>query len=134
MKLIHKSKYKNIVITLLISAFCILTVFFVMYNIINLNKSLSRIVSLSIGIITFILIGRKIIVRHLIGDNFNVTVEYLLRPNFKHHYSKTDIKNIFFKTIDYGRYGRCEKGIILFKNQKNYHKDYFTLGYEYATN
>ena len=100
--------------------------FFITYKIAQLSEITSGILSITIGILIFILIGRKIIVRHIIECNFNIKVEYLLRPNFKQHYSRTDIKNIIFKTIDYGRYGVYEKGIIIFKNQKNYHKDYLT--------
>ncbi len=104
-------------------------IFVFSYLVFGLGKNFSFIFSLALGVLSFIIIGRKIIVRHLIGDNFNLTVEYLLRPNYKMHYSKTEIKNIVFKTFDYGRYGTFEKGLILFKNQKNYHKDYLTFTY-----
>ena len=112
------------------SLFCVLIVFFAIYIITNLNKITIGTLSIAIGILSFVLIGRKIIVRHIIREDFNITVEYLLRPNYKQNYTKTDIKNVIFKTIDYGRYGLYEKGIIIFKNQKNHHKDYLTYDIE----
>ncbi len=109
------------------SVFLFIVIFVFSHFVFGFGKTSSFIFSLLLGVLNFIVIGRKIIVRHLIGDNFDLTIEYLLRPNFKAHYSKAEIKNIVFKTFDYGRYGIYEKGLIIFKNQKNYHKDYLTF-------
>jgi len=127
MNLIHKTKYKNIFLTLIMSLFLCALIFAFSHLIFGLGKTFSFIFSLALGVLNFIIIGRKIIVRHLIGNDYHIIVEYLLRPNFKKHYSNSEIENIIFRTIDYKRYGKLEKGMLMFKNKKNYHNGLLTF-------
>jgi hypothetical protein len=94
---------------------------------IKIDSQILILVGIVISIIAFYLIGRKVILRHSIGENLNIKIDFLFHSNKTINLTRKEIKNIEFKTINFGRYGLYEKGIIIFKNDRNYHKKYFTM-------
>jgi hypothetical protein len=125
--LLHITKYKNIGITSLLSTGIGLLALAIIYMLVKTTIN----ISLGFGIISaclvFIWIGRQIIVRHRILSNNTIQVDFLLRPDYKLEFTKDEIEELRFKVIDRRRFGVYQKGILIFKNEKNYHADYLTL-------
>ena len=122
--LLHITKYKNIGITSLLSTGIGLSALAIIYMLVKTTIN----ISLGFGIISaclvFIWIGRQIIVRHRILSNNTIQVDFLLRPDYKLEFTKDEIEELRFKVIDRGRFVVYQKGILIFKNGKNYHADY----------
>ena len=105
MKIIHKTKYKNLLTTLMISLIVGLIFMTFTQLLIKLERQISILIGIIVSTFMFYLIGRKTILRHIIGENFNIQIDFLFHPNHKIRLTKKEVKNIKFKVIDFGRYG-----------------------------
>ena len=127
MDIIHQSSYKNIKTTLSLSLIIAAIGYLLAHLVFGISLEISLIGAVAILSFAFIYLGRQIIVRHSVDSNKTIRVEFLLRPSHYVLYSTDTIQSIEFKVIDRGRYGINEKGIIILKGEKNYHRDFMTF-------
>lgn len=126
MKRIIKTRYKNIIITILISGFIGLVTFCFSMIFFDFPTSYNQFSGFIMGLGSFFFIGRKIIVRHEVRNGNVVIIEFLLRPKHRIVLNPDEIKEIVYMDLNYGRYGRSTKGVIIYSG-KDMKKRKFTL-------
>jgi len=122
MKLLHKTSYKNLWKTCYLSLFGALILF--MLSCLLLQFEIAVLLSTICFAFFYTLLGRNLIVRHTISENFNIHIEYLLRPKKNFYLTRKEVKNIQFQEVNRGRHGMREKGKIVLKSAPNYHLNY----------
>ena len=131
--ILHETKFKNIIPTLLVSVLSALTTYFIFHNILKVGEFAAQILAVLGGIFIFYVIGRKIIVKHVIEDNQNVHIKFFLDPSKDVFLDNTQVDSFLFKPVNLGRYGKYEKAYIVLKNHDNHHIQFFTLKLEDET-
>lgn len=111
----YKNIEKTILLALLVGIFCYL------FSLILIPDSplIQKLTGITLGLISLLLIGRSIIVRHEIRKNNSIIVEFLLRPKHKVVFGPDKVNKIKYIEINWGRYGRFTKGIIEFNDNTN---------------